>query len=187
MAMDSRQLSKKAYLMIDRKASSNSLIQGLSGIAGFPLTLAVDGAVVLTHYTPLLNEIRALYDRNPVNEDVLMPIIKGASNEILFDLVADKALGSIPLVGIYFNAICAKTMTWRLGILFSMMASRGENMLEDDVKNTMKLIRHVFPQSETFKFKKPNYISFEKLLTSVHENSESVYQDKVESALKMFD
>jgi len=183
----SDEIAKKAYRMIDKKASSNSVIQGISGAAGFPFTLITDGAVILTHYSTLLNEIRALYDRKPLNEDVVSAILKGASGELLFDLVFDKVLGNIPLIGMYFNAVCAKTMTWRLGILFTMMSSLGEEMNESDVKNTMILIRQVFPQSDTFKFKQPNYNTFVKLINSINEDHVDVYRSKVLLALEAFE
>ena len=104
-------LSKKAYEIINEKASSNIAIQGLSGVLGFPFTLLADGAVIFTHYGTMLNEIRTLYGRTPVSEAVVSTIVKGISSELIFDIVADKFLGQVPLVGIYFNAICAKTMT----------------------------------------------------------------------------
>lgn len=115
-------LAKKAYELINEKASSNILIQGLTGLMGFPFTLIADGAVIFTHYGTLLNEIRSMYGRSPVSEAVVGTIVKGISSELLFDVVADKVLGQVPLIGIYFNAICAKTMTWRLGILFTMLS-----------------------------------------------------------------
>ncbi len=187
MQNNANDLSKKAYQIINGKASSNVTIQGLSGILGFPFTLIADGAVVFTHYGAMLNEIRSLYGRNPVNEDVVTPIIKGISSEILFDIVADKILGQVPIVGIYFNVICAKAMTWRLGILFSMLASRGEEIDGKRVKEATQLIRKVFPQESTFKFKQPNYETFEKLVVSVYENTMDEFNSKIDRALSAFD
>ena len=60
-------LAKKAYEIINEKAGSNIVIQGLSGIMGFPFTLLADGAVIFTHYGAVLNEIRSLYGRTPVS------------------------------------------------------------------------------------------------------------------------
>ena len=135
----------------------------------------------------MLNEIRSLYGRKPVNEKVVTTIIKGISSEIIFDLVADKFLGNVPLVGIYFNAICAKTMTWRLGILFTMLSARGEAIDEYAVKDTTKLIRMVFPQTDAFKFRQPEYQDFEKLATSVAGNSMEQFNQKITKALDVFD
>lgn len=180
-------LAKKAYELINTKASSNIAIQGLSGILGFPFTLLADGAVVFTHYGTMLNEIRSLYDRTLVSEAVVSTIVKGISSELLFDIVADKFLGNVPLIGIYFNAICAKTMTWRLGILFTMLSARGEAIDNYTVQDTMKLIRMVFPQTDAFKFQQPTYPTFEKLVTSITGNSMEQFNQKICKALDVFD
>lgn len=180
-------LAKKAYEIINEKASSNIAIQGLSGILGFPFTIIADGAVIFTHYGTMLNEIRSLYGRTPVSESVVSTIVKGISSELIFDIVADKFLGNVPLVGIYFNAICAKTMTWRLGILFTMLSARGEAIDDYTVQDTTKLIRLVFPQTDAFKFQQPTYPTFEKLILSVTGNSMEQFNQKVTKALEVFD
>lgn len=180
-------LAKRSYEIINSKASSNIAIQGLSGVLGFPFTLLADGAIVFTHYGPMLNEIRSLYDRTPISESVVTTIVKGISSELIFDIVADKFLGNVPLVGVYFNAICAKTMTWRLGILFTMLSARGEAIDDATVQDTTKLIRLVFPQTDAFKFQQPTYPTFEKLITSVTGNSMEQFNRKVSKALDAFD
>lgn len=180
-------LAKKSYELINAKASSNIAIQGLSGILGFPFTLLADGAVIFTHYGAMLNEIRSLYERTPVSETVVTSIVKGISSELIFDIVADKFLGNVPLVGVYFNAICAKTMTWRLGILFTMLSARGEAIDDYAVQDTTKLIRMVFPQADAFKFQQPTYPTFEKLVTSVSGNSMEQFNQKIIKALNVFD
>lgn len=179
--------AKKAYESINEKASSNIVIQGLSGVLGFPFTLLADGTVIFTHYGTLLNEIRSLYGRTPVSENVVTTIVKGISSELLFDIVADKFLGQIPLVGIYFNAICAKTMTWRLGILFTLLSARGEAIDDKIVQDTTKLIRMVFPQQDAFKFQQPTYSTFEKLVMSVTDNSMEQFSQKINKALDVFE
>lgn len=42
------ELYDMSYKLINQKANSNSFIQGISGIAGFPATLAIDGLVMFT-------------------------------------------------------------------------------------------------------------------------------------------
>lgn len=187
MSKADAELARKSYEIINSKASSNIAIQGISGLLGFPFTLLADGAVIFTHYGTMLNEIRSLYGRMPVNESVVTTIIKGISSELIFDIVADKFLGNVPLVGIYFNAICAKTMTWRLGILFTMLSARGEAIDEYAVQDTTKLIRMVFPQTDAFKFQQPTYPDFEKLVTSVAGNSMEQFNQKITKALCVFD
>ena len=162
-------LAQKSYEIINSKASSNIAIQGLSGILGFPFTLLADGAVIFTHYGTMPNEIRSI------------------SSEHIFDVVADKVLGNVPLIGVYFNAICAKTMTWRLGILFTMLSARGEAIDDATVQDTTKLIRMVFPQTDAFKFQQPTYPTFEKLVTSVTGNSMEQFNRKISKALDAFD
>ncbi len=163
--MENEQFASAVYKLIEEKANSNTLIQGLTGLVGFPFTLIADGATVFTHYGAMLNEIRALKGYGPVTTDVIKPILTSISSEILFDLVADKVLGQIPLIGIYFNVICAKTMTWRLGILFAMLAKRGEGFDGDDMSVLARKIRTRFPQSDAITFKQPDYDVFSMLLS----------------------
>ena len=180
-------LARKAYNIIDQTAGSNVVIQGLSGLMGFPFTLIADGATIFTHYGEMLNKLRDLYGRTPVSESVVTDLVSGMSNEILFDIVADKILGNVPLLGVYFNAICAKTMTWRLGILFTMLSARGEIIEKNTVADTMKLIRLVFPQSDAFRFQQPTYVEFEKMVVSVTENTMDKFNQKITKALSVFD
>ena len=72
------------------KANSNAFIQGISGIAVFPTTLAVDVLVIITHYEPMINNIRSLYGRNNVSSDDLFPVIGSILKEIIIDLAVDK-------------------------------------------------------------------------------------------------
>lgn len=187
MSNTSPALARRSYEIINSKASSNIAIQGLSGVLGFPFTLLADGAVIFTHYGTMLNEIRSLYGRMPVSESVVSSIVKGISNELIFDVVADKVLGNVPLIGVYFNAICAKTMTWRLGILFTMLSARGEAIDDSTVADTTRLIRNVFPQTDAFKFQQPTFQTFEKLVTSVTGNSMEQFNRKISKALDAFD
>ena len=59
MSNTSPALARRSYEIINEKASSNIVIQGLSGVLGFPFTLLADGAVIFTHYGTMLNEIRS--------------------------------------------------------------------------------------------------------------------------------
>jgi hypothetical protein len=78
-------------------------------------------------------------------------------------------------------------MTWRLGILFTMLSARGEAIDEKTVQETTKLIRLVFPQTDTFKFQQPTYPTFEKLVVSVSDNSVDEFDNKISKALSAFD
>ena len=179
--------AKKSYEIINQKASSNIAIQGLTGILGFPFTLIADGAVIFTHYGAMLNEIRSLYGRTPVSETVVTSIVKGISSELIFDIVADKFLGNVPLIGIYFNAICAKTMTWRIGILMTMLSARGESIDDVAIKDSMIVIRNIFPQVDMFKFAQPDYATFEKMIVSVSNDTIEEYNKKIKKAMDAFE
>ncbi len=185
--MSNMDTPKMAYNIIEMKANSNLFIQGLSGLFGFPFTLIADGTTIFTHYGDMLNKLRDLYHRTAVNEEVISGIMLGMKSELLFDIVADKLLGNVPVLGIYFNAICAKTLTWRLGIAFAMLSARGDSINPSSVKNVVKLIRIIFPQNDAFTFKQPSYESFEKLILSVEGNSQDVFDQKIIKALDVFD
>ncbi len=154
----------KTYRIIDGKANSNSLIQGIIGLGGFPYTLLTDGAVVFTHYSPMLNEIRALMNLGPITKEMFKPIFLSVSDEILSDILFGKVLAQIPLIGVYFNALCAKTMTWRLGMLYSALTLHGEDIGDEKTKKFARRIRETFPQKDVKKFIEPDYDKFQQLL-----------------------
>ncbi|HIR13685.1 MAG TPA: hypothetical protein IAB31_07165 [Candidatus Choladousia intestinavium] len=151
-----KSLEDLVYNMIDSKAKTNVAMQGASGLLGWPFTIAADVGVVFTHYGPMLNDIRTLYGRKPVDAESIVPIIRGCSTELLADLVLDKLVGQIPVIGFGANIICAKAMNWRLGILFAMLSSRGEEIDVENVQKAVKLIREVFPQKSSLRFEKPS-------------------------------
>ena len=173
----------KVYDLIHEKAGSNEMMQGLSGLLGFPFTLIADAGVVFTHYGPMLNEIRRYYGRSPVSSSVVTPILSGCKSEIIADILMDKVVGQIPLIGIGANIMCARTMTWRLGLLFAMLASRGEEISAESVGNATRMIRLMFPQRSMFAFKTPSMNVVEKLLNTVQDVSIEDFDSKVESIL----
>ena len=101
----------KVYDIIDGKAGSNIAMQGLSGLMGFPFTAVMDITVFFTHYGPMLNDIRAVYSRPPIGKDELRHIVKGCRQDLLADMVLDKLIGNIPILGLPANMICARAMT----------------------------------------------------------------------------
>lgn len=159
-------LTKIAYNLIQKKADSNELIQALSGVMGFPYTLLVDGGVYFSHYVPMLNAIRSLYGRTPLCEGAITPILKGCKSEIFADILLDKLIGQIPVVGIAANIICAKTLTWRLGTLFAMLAAKGDSISVPDVTEAIRNIREHFPQRNMLKFQVPSEAVFMRLVTN---------------------
>ena len=173
----------RVYDIIEKKAGSNVAMQGLSGLMGFPFTAIADVTVFFTHYGPMLNEIRAAYGRSPISTEVFGPIIKGCKQELLTDMVLDKIVGNIPLIGLPANMICAKAMTWRLGILFGMLASRGEEIDQENVTKAVQLIRELFPQKNSLMFQKPSAVIVEKLLKAVDGDSVENFNQKMMNIL----
>lgn len=182
---DNIALAEQSYKIIQKKSEDNTVAQSLSGIFGWPITIGTDIAVIPMIYVPLWDRLRELYSRSNVAQDAATNIIKGIISEIFIDIAFDKFMGNIPLVGIYFNAICAKTMTWRLGTLFTMLAARGEEVEGMDVKETMALIRKVFPQSDMFKFVTPEKEKYLKLVSGVTNLNQEDYNRKVDKMLDM--
>ena len=181
-------LALQSYNIINSTANSNIVLQGLSGFFGFPATIIVDGVTIFTHYAPMLDKIRLLYDREPLSKETLTPILKNITSELLFDLVFDKAAGQIPIAGIYFNVICAKAFTWRLGILFSICSSLENDITDTEtLSKTIALIRNVFPQKDIFKFTKPDYNTYKKIMSSIANDTEEAFTDKINEALKAFE
>ena len=62
-------------------------------------------------------------------------IIEGCREEILSDLSVDKIGGQIPVLGIPFNMMCAKAMTYQLGILFAMLSARSVVRIQDNLND----------------------------------------------------
>ena len=176
--------AEQAYQIIKQKAEDNTIAQSLSGVLGWPFTIAADIAVIPLIYVPLWDKLRELYERSNISQEVASKVIGGILPEIFVDIALDKFMGNVPLIGIYFNAICAKTMTWRLGTLFSMLAARGNEIDESTVKESMILIRKTFPQNDMFKFRTPDRKSFVKLVDSFSNLSPEQYKEKVAGLLE---
>ena len=175
------------YKMIKNKSNSNTFIQGIIGFIGFPSTLIVDGVVIFTHYEPLINDIRKLYGRQEILSKDLSPVIGEIVKELLFDVAVDKLLSHVPVVGAYFNAVSAKALTWRLGMLITIISARGEEFNKENISSVITLIRYITPLNDIFKLKKPDYEVFKKISTSVSNNKMSDFNNKVQIALKVFE
>lgn len=173
----------RVYDIIEKKVGSNVAMQGLSGLAGFPFTAIADVTVFFSHYGPMLNEIRTVYGRSPISSAAFTPILKGCKQELLADMLLDKIVGNIPLIGLPANMICAKAMTWRLGILFGMLAARGEDINQQNVANAVHLIRELFPQKNSLLFQKPSAGIVEKLLKTVGGDSVETFDQKITQIL----
>lgn len=171
--------ARQTYDLIQRKASSNELIQGFSGVLGFPFTVIADVGVIFTHYGPMLNDIRSIYNRAPVTTEAIKPIIEGCKSAILADIIVDKLFGNIPVVGFAANLICAKTMTWRLGLLFGVLSAKGEEVTLDNALKATMTIRSLFPQRSMFTFTTPSIATVEKLLTQFENCDQESFDSNV--------
>jgi len=78
-------------------------------------------------------------------------------------------------------------MTWRLGTLFAMLAARGDEIDDSIVKESMMLIRKVFPQTDMFKFTTPDRAAYLKLIEGVSDISQDTYKHKVNKMLEIID
>lgn len=174
----------RVYEAIDSRAGSNTAMQGLSGILGFPFTAIADVGMCFTHYGPMLNDIRKIYGRRELTAEAILPVVKGCGSELLSDLILDKFMGQIPVIGFVTNMICAKAMTWRMGILFAMLSARGEEINSQSAGRCARLIRELFPQKESLLFKRPSVVVVEKLLTGLWENSQESFDEKVIAILE---
>ncbi len=180
------QKANVCYQLIDNKADSNSIIQGLSGFFGAAATVVVDIGSIPLIYSSLWNEIRAVYHHDPINKNDAVKIISNIMPEVLSDVIFDKIMGNFPVVGVYFNAVCAKQMTWRLGILFTMLSARGGEVNHANCREAMILIRNLFPQKDMFKFATPEYHKFVKLVNGITECPMNEFNNKIDKALQVF-
>ena len=93
-----KSLEDLVYNMIDSKAKDHRCHAGSFRSAGMALHHSGGrGGCVYPLRAPLLNDIRTLYGRKPVDVESIVPIIRGCSTELLADLVLDKLVGQIPL------------------------------------------------------------------------------------------
>lgn len=175
------------YKNVGKAANSNAFMQSLSGLVGAPATLAIDALAIFTHYEPMINDIRTLYGREPVSAKDFTPLAGSLLKEIIVDIAVDKVMGSIPVAGVYFNAISAKALTWRLGMITAILSSRGSEINRDVVSDVVKLVRNLTPQNDMFKFTTPDYETFKKIILSVNGDDLDTFNGKVQTALKAFE
>lgn len=182
---DKYDIANQCYILINERANENALMQGASGLFGFATALIMD-AVSIPIYGKMWNDIREIYGQPPVNTEEITSVIQSIIPEMVADVVVDKVLGNIPLVGSYFNAACGKHMTWRLGTLFTVMASRGSDINRVNYRETMILIRHLFPIRDAATFQAPDHKDFMGIVTAVHGNSVEQLNMKITRALAIF-
>lgn len=172
-------IENKVYDIIEKTASSNTLIQAITGAVGFPFTLIADAGVIFTHYGKMFNQIREVYGRSPIGREVIGTFVTGCKDEVLMDIVVDKILGNVPILGIPANMIAARAMTWRLGLVMGMLSARGEEICADNVRKATILVREMFPQQKSLLYQKPSRHIATKLLSVVENVSKSSFDDRL--------
>lgn len=177
-----------AYKKIGSKATSNAIFQGAGGFTGLFGKFVIDAAVLITHYEPLINDIRKLYDRNSLSIKELSPVFGSLFKELIVDIAVDKMVGAaIPVAGVYFNFVSARLLTWRIGLVALILSSRGEEFAWINVSEIANLVRFLTPQQSKVKFTKPDYETIKKVVCSVADNEPEVFENKIQTALKAFE
>lgn len=179
-----RARAELVYEKTRRLATGNLIAQGASGFFGFAANLLVDAAAI-PFYADLWNQIRDVYGKGSITADAAKAYLQPNLGFLAQDLLWDKVVGSIPIIGVPFNIVFAKALTWRLGAWFGLLSAIGN---EDDVDSltevTMQLTREVFPSSHSvFDFTAPDRDVFVTFIASVDGLSTQEAQDRTRRAL----
>jgi hypothetical protein len=166
-------------------ATGNLIAQGASGFFGFAANLLVDAAAV-PFYAQLWTEIRGIYGKGEITAEATKAYLKPNLGFLAQDLLWDKVVGSIPIIGVPFNIVFAKALTWRLGAWFGLLSAiAGEDDSEALTRATLELTREVFPSSRSvFDFAAPYRDVFVSFLASVDGLSTDEVRDRTERALQ---
>lgn len=195
----------RAGLVYDKTAHLAALnmgAQGVSGFVGMGVNLVVDVAAI-PFYARHWNEIRAIYGKGALSLDRASAYLQPNVGFIVEDLIFDKALGSLPILGVYFNAAFAKALTWRLGAWFGVLCALGEEArgaaagareakTADDVSDvvtrvSLQLTREVFAANvgslQTLRFPTPERATFVRFIASMDGLTNAMAQERMERAL----
>ena len=72
-------------------------------------------------------------------------------------------------------------------MLVTVISCRGEEINRSKLSETARLIRLITPQTDVFKFVKPDYQMFKKLALSASDDCEEIFDNKIAAALRAFD
>lgn len=167
-------------------ANGNALAQGASGLFGGGVNLLVDAAAI-PFYVDLWNEVRRIYGRGEITLQAAREYLKPNMAFLVQDLVWDKAIGSIPIIGIPFNIAFGKALTWRLGAWFGMLAALGADSGGDAelAQSTLALVKQVFPaDGGVFSWSAPDKEVFVAFISSVDGLTEAEARGRTEAALR---
>jgi hypothetical protein len=167
-------------------ANGNALAQGASGLFGGGVNLLVDAAAI-PFYVDLWNDVRRIYGRGEITLQAAQEYLKPNLAFLVQDLVWDKAIGSIPIIGIPFNIVFGKALTWRLGAWFGMLAALGADSggNAELAQSTLALVKQVFPVDRSmFSWSAPDHEVFVAFISSVDGLTEAEAQSRTEAALR---
>jgi hypothetical protein len=179
-----RARAQQVYDRTRTLATGNLIAQGASGFFGFAANLLVDAAAI-PFYAQLWNEIRGIYGKGEITAEATRAYVKPNIGFLAQDLLWDKIVGSIPIIGVPFNIAFAKALTWRLGAWFGFLSAiDGEDDVEALTAATMDLVREVFPSSRSvFDFAAPDRDVFVEFIASVDGLTTDEVQDRTKAAL----
>jgi hypothetical protein len=181
-----RERAVRVYEKTRTLATGNAIAQGASGIVGGGVNLLVDAAAI-PFYVDLWNGIRRIYGRGEITLPAAQEYLKPNLAFLVQDVVWDKAIGSIPIIGIPFNIAFGKALTWRLGAWFGMLAALGAESGNDAelARSTLALVKQVFPaDGSVFSFSAPDQEVFVAFISSVDGLSEDEGRERTEAALR---
>jgi len=181
-----RARAERVYEKTASLATGNLVAQGASGFFGFGTTWLVDAAAI-PFYADLWNRIRDVYGNGEITTDAAQAYLRPNLGFLAQDLLWDKVVGSIPIIGIPFNIAFAKALTWRLGAWFGFLSALdGEDDVELLTSATMELVREVFPSSRSvFDLAAPDRDVFVTFIASVDGLTTDEAHDRTKRALEV--
>lgn len=181
-----RERAEQVYEKTRGLANGNAIAQGASGLFGGGVNLLVDAAAI-PFYVDLWNDIRHVYGRGEITRQAAQDYLKPNVTFLVQDLVWDKAVGSIPIIGIPFNIAFGKALSWRLGAWFGMLAALGADSGGNAqlAQSTLALVKQVFPAGgSVFSWNAPDKEVFVAFISSVDGLTEAEAQSRTEAALR---
>ncbi len=123
--VDALERATQVYQVTQRTATMNAWAQGISGLIGQGLNLAVDVAV-LPLYAGMWTEIRNIYGKGQITSQAVLSYIKPNLGFLAADLALDKGMGLFPVIGAPFNAAFASAFGWLLRHAFCSRRGNGQ-------------------------------------------------------------
>ncbi|NYJ06581.1 hypothetical protein [Petropleomorpha daqingensis] len=165
-------------------ATGNLIAQGASGLFGFAANLFVDVAAI-PFYAQLWSEVRGIYGKGEITQGAAKAYLKPNVGFLVQDLVWDKIVGSIPIIGVPFNVVFAKALSWRLRAWFGFLSAiDGEDDDQALTEATMQLVREVFPDNRSiFDFAAPDRDVFVEFIASVDGLTTDEVHDRTKAAV----